>query len=200
MSLIGKHGHKKPSFIAVILAGGRSSRMGKDKSALLRPDGGTQLEFMVHCAEAAGAEQVLISGKTLTGYTSVKDQHPDNGPLAGIEAALDWLLNNRADSAETRLLVLPCDLPYFTPEAIADLLEHHGSCAYEDSFLPCAIAEPAFALTQLRELLKAQQANIGKASMKRFLATVSACLLRNTHQASLKNVNFYSDWEIFLNS
>jgi molybdopterin-guanine dinucleotide biosynthesis protein A len=93
---------------AVILAGGRSSRMGRDK-AWIELQGQSMLARQIEFARASGAAEVYISGREGTDYSDfacpvLYDDFPDSGPLAGIEKAL-------ATTKSSRLLVLAVDLP-----------------------------------------------------------------------------------------
>lgn len=77
----------------LILAGGRSSRMGRDKAALTLPDGRTLLQRQADVLRAAGVGSLFVSVRPgsethLPGATSVPDGAPDAGPLAGIAAGL----------------------------------------------------------------------------------------------------------------
>ncbi len=79
-------------FSAVILAGGKSSRMGRDK-AFLELDGQTLLVRQIKLARDAGATEVFISGRPDTDYPAMgcrvlSDHFREAGPLAGIERAL----------------------------------------------------------------------------------------------------------------
>jgi len=94
-------------FSAVILAGGNSSRMGRDK-AWLEVDGQRLLARQLDRVRAAGAAEVFISGRADTNYSEfsgqvVRDQFAGAGPLAGIERAL-------AATTSPLLLVLAVDL------------------------------------------------------------------------------------------
>ena len=96
------------NFSAVILAGGKSSRMGRDK-ARLEVGGQTLLARQIQLAQGAGATEIFLSGRAETDYAEfgcrvLLDKYPGAGPLAGIESAL-----NAAGSH--RLLVLAVDLP-----------------------------------------------------------------------------------------
>ena len=96
------------NFSAVILAGGKSSRMGRDK-AFLEIDGQLLLTRQIQLVRAVGAAEVLISGRTGTDYSAfgcrvLQDQFLEAGPLAGIERAL-------TQAACPLLLVLAVDLP-----------------------------------------------------------------------------------------
>ena len=57
---------------AVILAGGKSARMGRDKAQLIRPDGRSQLLFTADCLKEAGIEDILVSGAEVSGLKSLK--------------------------------------------------------------------------------------------------------------------------------
>lgn len=103
------------NFDAVILAGGKSSRMNRDK-AFLEIDGRTLLARQIELAHQVGAEKVFISGRAGKDYSGfncpvLEDKFQNAGPLAGIERALD--------AASTPLvLVLAVDLPNLTGDLI----------------------------------------------------------------------------------
>jgi len=106
------------NFSAVILAGGKSSRMGRDK-AWLEIGGQTLLARQIALVRELGAAEVFISGRTDTDYSAfgcrvLLDKFPDAGPLAGIERAL-----GAAKSA--LLLVLAVDLPKLEAEFLRRL-------------------------------------------------------------------------------
>lgn len=106
------------SFSAVILAGGKSSRMGRDK-AFLEIGGQTLLARQIQLVRDAGAEEVFISGRADADYTAfgcavLKDKFPEAGPLAGIERALD-------EASSPLLLVLAVDLPGMSADWLRQL-------------------------------------------------------------------------------
>lgn len=100
-----------------VLAGGQSSRMGRDK-ALLLLGGRPLIEHAVSIFREAGLP-VSIAGlrsQSLAGYAPVvEDAEPGLGPLAGICAALG------ATDAEFAVF-LPVDLPLLPPRLISYLL------------------------------------------------------------------------------
>ena len=114
------------SHAAVLLAGGKSSRMGRDKSALLvngRPLWERQLEVL----RATDPAELFISGKTGGPYAGsgieiLADEFPDAGPLAGIASAL------RRCGSEW-LLVLAVDMPAMTADFLRILLDEARSTA-----------------------------------------------------------------------
>ena len=104
-------------FSAVILAGGRSSRMGTEKALLPTADGRRLWERQRDVLKDAGAAEIFISARpdqiwarNAAGISAVvHDAEPDCGPLAGICAAL-------GRARESHLAVLAVDLPEMTPE------------------------------------------------------------------------------------
>ncbi len=93
---------------AVILAGGKSRRMGRNKAQI--EFGG--VSFLCRIArELEDFEERLLSvgietDAFLPGFESVKDLHTDSGAIAGLYAAI---MHCRSDA----LLVVPCDVPLY---------------------------------------------------------------------------------------
>jgi len=107
------------STTGLILAGGRSRRFGADKAR--HPVRDQPMIEHVYAALAAVAGEVYVSVRALEegdGFpaTALPDRLPDAGPLGGLHAGLH--------AARTPwLLVVACDLPFITPEALERLLE-----------------------------------------------------------------------------
>lgn len=106
-------------FSGAVLAGGNSTRMGRDKAGLALADGETLLHRTVALLRAAGAAEVLVSvraGQTrgVPGTREIPDELPDAGPLAGLAAVL-------GASAQPQVLVLAVDLARMTPEFLREL-------------------------------------------------------------------------------
>jgi len=118
------------NFSAVILAGGRSSRMGRDK-AWLSFRGQSLLARQIELARELEPAEVFISGRTDTDYSSfgcpvLSDRYPDAGPLAGIAVAL-------AAASATLVLVLAVDMPSLTTGVLRNLLQ---ACTAEVGVVP----------------------------------------------------------------
>lgn len=92
-----------------VMAGGRSTRMGRDKAALV-VEGETLLRRQLRILREAGARRLVISCRAaqtvefVLGADLVVDTVPDGGPLAGLHAVL-------ADCASPHLAVLAVDMP-----------------------------------------------------------------------------------------
>lgn len=100
----------------VILAGGRSRRMGQDKLPL--KVGAATLLDRVHDALASRCAEILVvgaGGYAPTGARRVPDLRPGQGPLAGIEAGLFAASHRSA-------FVAAGDMPFLTGELVEYLL------------------------------------------------------------------------------
>ncbi|MFD1215615.1 MULTISPECIES: molybdenum cofactor guanylyltransferase [Microbulbifer] len=99
----------------VVLAGGLSSRMGRDKALLELPDGETLLSRAQTLLEGvkppAGVcfAPVLISGDRANG---IPDRVPRAGPLGGLHAIAHRLRElSKGEQPCDALLVIPVDMP-----------------------------------------------------------------------------------------
>ena len=97
-------------FDAVILAGGRSSRLGGSPKSALMFDGATLLERSL--AAAADARHTVVVGPAAAGLPggvlTAREDPPFAGPAAAIAAGLDAL---RGAGPADLVLVLACDMP-----------------------------------------------------------------------------------------
>jgi molybdopterin-guanine dinucleotide biosynthesis protein A len=105
------------SVSALILAGGKATRLGGVAKHMLVPDDGDPRTIFARQTEvlAPRVQEILVATSAdIPGYRSVRDMFPDVGPLAGIAAGLKAMLT-------PWLLVVAGDMPYLSP-AVVDLL------------------------------------------------------------------------------
>ncbi len=102
---------------AFILAGGKSTRMGRDK-AFVEFEGRTLLERAIELARSAASEfRIVGSREKFSGYAPiVEDVFRECGPLGGIHAAL------RSSSTELNL-ILAVDMPFMKPTFLQYLID-----------------------------------------------------------------------------
>jgi molybdopterin-guanine dinucleotide biosynthesis protein A len=129
------------NFAAVLLAGGRSTRMGRDKAALV-VEGQPLWRRQLAILRALDPRELFISGPSdgpyaEAGVAIVEDTIPGLGPLGGIAAVLERI-------ASPRVVVLAIDLPAMTPDYLAGLLREETPLVPERSgfFEPLAAAYP----------------------------------------------------------
>lgn len=101
---------------AILLAGGRGSRVGGAVKPLFEVDGSTLLRSAVAAVRRQGAARVIVAGPVLDDGLDarwVREDPPFGGPVAGILAAL-------AEVDAEEIYVIACDLP--TVDAAVELL------------------------------------------------------------------------------
>ncbi len=110
-------------FAAVLLAGGKSRRMGRDKALLKLSDGRALWEHQREVLSKLEPAEWFISGSWREGFPDglpwLADGVPGRGPLAGITAALNKM-------SSPRLVVLAVDLPAMTAAFLHTLLQESG--------------------------------------------------------------------------
>lgn len=111
---------------AIILSGGKSSRMGTNK-ALLKFHEKTNIERIKDELKHVFDDIILVTNDPETyqflNIKTVTDQYPDSGPLAGIHAGLE-----ASDYEEN--FVVACDMPFVSAELASSLvkaLKHHDA-------------------------------------------------------------------------
>ena len=120
---------------AIVLAGGRSSRFGRDK--LVEPiDGRQLLDHAIDAVRAVATEIVVVGPRDgasvdRAGVTLVRDELVSEGPLAGLATGLHAL-----DPAVERVMVVGGDMPTLVPAVlerlIAALDRHEASVLTDD--------------------------------------------------------------------
>ena len=106
-----------------ILAGGGSTRFGRDK-ALVEVGGTTMLERMIELLRGVTKQVKLVAtpGKySAFGVETIEDQWPGEGPLGGIITALEDAAKSPANGEWN--LIVSCDMPFLTGEWLAFVCE-----------------------------------------------------------------------------
>lgn len=119
------------SFDAIVLAGGKATRLGGLDKALLDVAGRPMLEWVLDaCSGARATVAVGIERPTSRAVTWTLEDPPHGGPLAGIGAGLGAL---PADAE--RVVVLAADMPFMTSDAVSSLLTSlpgHDAAVFTD--------------------------------------------------------------------
>ncbi len=122
------------NLFGLVLAGGKSSRMGKDKSAIIyqdKPQLQVAYELLVPLCS-----KVFISSRQgqelippCQGYPRIDDdsEFEGKGPLSGILSAMNKY-------PDVSWLLLACDLPFITPKTIEYLLANRNAHALATSY------------------------------------------------------------------
>jgi len=100
----------------VILAGGKSSRMGRDKAQIAYREL-TLLDHMENLLRSVGINNIYISRQD-----RIKDIVPDCGPLGGIYSVMHEI-------SEAEMVIVPVDMPLLSKEIITKLVSSDYSDA-----------------------------------------------------------------------
>ena len=179
-------------FTAVLLAGGQSTRMGRDK-ATVHFEGAPLWQRQLATLRAVDPAELLIAGPLNGPYADaeveiVPDDMPGLGPLGGIATAL------RRMRCE-RLLVLAIDLPAMTPAFLRELLTAEGVVPLlGEKYEPLAAVFPRAIRALAEQCLAAEDR-----SMQRFVRAGVAArwltprLIGDAERALFRNVNRPAD-------
>ncbi|MBD8527447.1 molybdenum cofactor guanylyltransferase [Pseudomarimonas arenosa] len=118
---------------ALILAGGRSSRMGRDK-AMLDWHGQPLLAAQVRHMKAFGATELRVSGD-YPEFLGIPDRQKGLGPLGGLHSAL-------VDASDGCWLIVPVDMPLLRQAhliPLVKLMETSAAACYREHVLPMAL-------------------------------------------------------------
>lgn len=114
---------------AILLAGGKSSRMGRCKAELPWKDTNL-IKHQTDKLRSVGIDDIIISGYTppVEGTRLAQDLYRDKGPLGGIHSALKI-------ARYEHCLVLAVDTPLVPPETLTMLICEHIKAAASISVL-----------------------------------------------------------------
>lgn len=183
--------------LGVVLAGGKSSRMGRDKAALCIAGEPLLLRARQRLL-AAGCTRVVMSGAPRDEWPdeSIADLAPDSGPVGAIISAIHQL-TPQTNPALT-LLFIPVDAPLLSPALLHTLIEQAADdgCVIDDTPLPVSLRITAAVLAQCASTLPALLVGESR-SIKRFLQPLQLAHLPQTAaiKPQLINVNTPAEWE-----
>jgi molybdenum cofactor guanylyltransferase len=137
---------------AIILSGGKSSRMGTNK-ALLEINQRPNIERIASQLKRNFDELILVTNDPeayqFLDLATVSDRYPGKGPLAGIHAGL------AASKSEINLIVA-CDMPFISTELALDLVNQIGNY---DAVIPVINGKqhPLFSVFKKKTIVKIEE-------------------------------------------
>ena len=191
-----------PPLFGLVLAGGRSTRMQRDKAAIAYHGHETQLETAMKLVTPR-VERAFVSVRAdqaddpvRAAWPRIVDRGDVEGPIAGISAAL-------AEHPDAAWLVLACDLPFLDAATLDQLIANRDrerdATAFRSSHdgLPeplCAIYEP-----RARAAIATHIAG-GRNCPRKFLINANARLLDQPNPRALDNVNTVAEYGAAMSS
>ncbi len=112
----------KHNTTGIILAGGKSTRMGSDKGFVLYNDA-TFMSHVIAALQPFVSEIIIVSNHSeydIFKLKRVKDKFEDAGPLAGLYSGLE-------NSETEKNIVLSCDIPLINKTVLKVLVEGFDS-------------------------------------------------------------------------
>ena len=182
---------------AVLLAGGESRRMGRDK-ATIEFRGQPLWERQLELLHALSPEKVFVSARTAPAWLPndtepLFDEPPSRGPMSGLAKAL-------AAIGTTHLIALAVDMPFMTPGVFRSLLaqatEGRGVVPFiGDRAEPLAAIYPAEAAADFQTALAAGDFSLQ--SLVRKLAAAGKITLSEVQEANFyRSVNEPGDFNL----
>jgi molybdopterin-guanine dinucleotide biosynthesis protein A len=178
----------------LVLAGGESRRMGRDKALLVR-DGHSQLAHIAALLERI-TERVYVSSRQdqqddpeRSRFENIVDRYEGIGPIAGILSAMDAQPN--AD-----WLVVACDLPNIDEATLSFLIENSNIkqpfTAFKSNF--DGLPEPLCALYRCgSDAIIRRFVEDGIVCPRRILIRSDTLLLEQPNPNALDNINTPDD-------
>lgn len=178
----------------LVLAGGESRRMGRDK-ALLDRNGQSQLAFIAELLDEC-VDRVFVSTRQgqnsdneRSRFDQIVDRYDNIGPVAGILSALE-------EYPDIDWLVLACDLPNISRETLKTLLDSRDGVqpftAYSSSY--DGLPEPLCAVYHSGcDKIMHEFVDDGIVCPRKILIRSETRLLQQTDPGSLDNINTPDD-------
>jgi molybdopterin-guanine dinucleotide biosynthesis protein A len=181
----------------VVLAGGRSSRFGRDK-ALLELHGETLLARAVRILSTV-ADEVLVLGPPeraaqAPGVRVIPDERPGDGPLPALATALREMRGER-------MIAIATDMPLLNPALLRHVLDR--SAGYDVAVPRVGGRTQQLHAVYARACLPAIESQLQRDDLKidRFFATVRTLVIEedevaaiDPHLLSFRNINTEADW------
>jgi molybdopterin-guanine dinucleotide biosynthesis protein A len=179
-----------PRISAAVLAGGDSSRLGRNK-ALLPLQGATIIEKVINQVRSCVSELLIITNSpdeyAHLGYPCCGDVMPGGGPLSGIHAAL-------SHCGTQYVLVVSCDIPMVTRGLFEKLIENapgHDIVIFKHKhFEPLCALYRRTCLPALEDLI-----SHGEYRIIDLFPTLKVKVLRIDSGDLFKNINTDTDYE-----
>lgn len=188
---------KKQDITGIILAGGKSSRMGRDKALLLH-SGRTFLQRIADVLSPLVDKIIVVSDNpthNIINTLRVNDNVKDSGPLSG-------LITGLSHSKTQYNLVISCDVPKVTTDLLNQLLTASDETTELVQFKINNKTTPLVALykTSCSSTLEAAFSQGERRLVKATQLLNSKTIpLENSYEALLSNVNTVADLKLIAN-
>lgn len=188
---------------AVILAGGKSSRMNRKNKALMPFNNKTIIEKVIETVSMFDEIIIVANEPELYekfGYKVISDIYKDKGPLGGIHAGL-------IHASHDKVLIVACDMPNISIEITQKMYNYKGEydalLSFDgDELHPLFSIYDKTCLSEIESHIKTD-----KLKLKLFLKEVNTVVMDWRNQLGedqptrfFKNINTPTDYKLLLKS
>ena len=174
-----------PEVKALILTGGKSTRMGADKASLVYRDGVGEAERLATICREKGLDTYYSVSDASTDDNEIPDRFLGLGPLGAIASAFLF-------DPDASWLVLACDLPLIDENVIQGLLDSREPCSLATAVRGVSkpFPEPLIAIYEPRAYARLLHfLSIGYACPRKVLINSDVAELVLRDEAPLTNAN-----------
>lgn len=183
--------------IPVVLAGGKSSRMGTDKRFLLYQEKSWIQHSVNLLKQFVGHEDVLVSG-AVNGMNCIPDLEPGQGPLMGLFSVYQYLQSINASGHW--VLLMPVDMPRLTVQTLSQLIPIGSDCVdgtevigFEKRELPLVLRRNQKMFEKLQGLL---QESSNQRSFQNLIGASNTRIIKPAVENEFLNFNSPADLEL----
>jgi len=182
----------------VVLIGGKSSRMGKDK-ALLEINNQPLYKIAVKkllpfCNQVYLSVNKNQNSENTYEYPTIIDQYESQGPIGALLSCM-----NEID--DSPLLVLGCDMPFLTDKEINLLLSNRNRNQICTTFYNAQsnIYEPMLSIweSHARHVLESYF-KAGHLSLQKFLRQQDIHKINTPEESNFSNINYPEEWKTIM--
>ncbi len=175
----------------IILAGGKSSRMGQEKG-LIQLNGKPFIEHILLAIQPLVTEVIVVSSNS--DYDTYVDRRVEDiileaGPIAGIHAGL-------VHSKTENNIIVSCDVPLITTQLLTTLIRHKEEDVDVVQFEAMGETIPLIALYKKRCIYACREAlDKSQRSLRKLITTLKVKTIKVTEKElfSVANINTKED-------
>ena len=186
------------SYCALVLAGGKGSRMGFEEKAMIDIDGRPLISYVIDALEKVvdniiisvrDTQQGKILGEFLPDYVFTYDASENKGPISGILSGLEYC-------EDEYCFIVACDMPFLNENVVRMLFKQ---CADYDAAIPIwddGFLEPLHAVYRTEPMIRETKKAIDR-DEKIILAPLSGLNVNYVKIDDIKNID--PDLRTFMN-
>ncbi len=182
------HLKKENPITAIILAGGKSSRMGYDKG-LAETSTGKLIDLVIAVLKQTTDEIIIIANTDSYAYTGIpvyKDLVKDSGPLGGIYTGLSY-------SKTQDNIIVACDMPFVSLELLTVIINNkHNKQVVIPSLNDKSEPLCGYYKSEIKEKLK-EYIDIKQLSVHKVITNFNHLIIKFDNATALTNINTPED-------